>query len=205
MHILNLSLASTARAQQQTFYSSFLERMPCIATEHELCYQVGQTLLCFVKSEDTLPGRYHIAFNIPENQFDEAKSWLAQYTSLLKETGGQDTFYSEHWDADMLYFNDADGNILELIARHSLANTSSSAFSAASLLNISEIGIACDDFAALAAELNQRIDAQPYHWEGSDSFMPIGDEHGLFIVVKPGRIWFPDTGVPAWHLSLIHI
>lgn len=36
-----------------------------------------------------------------------------------------------------------------------------------------------------------------YDGAGSDTFTALGDEHGLFIIVKRGRIWFPDTGIPA--------
>ena len=36
-----------------------------------------------------------------------------------------------------------------------------------------------------------------YDGQGSDMFTAVGDEHGLFIVVKQGRIWFPDTGKAA--------
>ena len=28
-------------------------------------------------------------------------------------------------------------------------------------------------------------------------FTPVGDEQGLFVVVKRGRMWFPDTGKAA--------
>lgn len=37
----------------------------------------------------------------------------------------------------------------------------------------------------------------PYGGPGSETFTAVGDEHGLFIVVKRGRIWFPDTGKGA--------
>ena len=146
-------------------------------------------------------GKYHFAFNIPENQFEHAVLWLQQYAPLLPDHSGETVFFSEAWNAHNCYFYDAEGNILELIARHSLVNASSD-FSADSLENISEIGIACDDFAALSTTLEADIGARLYQWSGSDSFMPIGDENGLLIIVKPGRIWFPDTGIPALHVPL---
>jgi hypothetical protein len=36
-----------------------------------------------------------------------------------------------------------------------------------------------------------------YDGAGSDTFTAVGDEDGLFIVVKRGRIWYPETGVAA--------
>lgn len=202
MRITRLELASTMLNQQQAFYTRLLEREPSSAHDQQLCYGLGYTELCFIKAEKPLPGRYHFAFNIPENQFDEATAWVRQYVSLVHDTNRDELFYSESWNAHNLYFYDAEGNIVELIARHTLANASNAPFSAQSLENISEIGVACDDFASMVAELEQRYGARPYNWSGSDTFMPIGDEHGLFIVVKPGRIWFPDTGIPAVHLPL---
>ena len=35
-----------------------------------------------------------------------------------------------------------------------------------------------------------------YDGEGGDMFTAVGDELGLFIVVKQGRIWYPETGIP---------
>jgi hypothetical protein len=45
--------------------------------------------------------------------------------------------------------------------------------------------------------LEAELSAPIYDGAGSDTFTAVGDEHGLFIVVKRGRIWFPDTGTPA--------
>jgi hypothetical protein len=106
-------------------------------------------------------------------------------------------FYSESWDAHNLYFRDPAGNIVELIARHTLGNADAGPFSGASILGISEIGVAADDVRELVAELIERTGAAEYHGPGSASFSPVGDESGLLIVVARGRIWFPETGVPA--------
>ncbi len=111
-------------------------------------------------------------------------------------------FHSSDWDADNLYFYDPAGNILELIARHTLDNKSNKAFNAQSLLNISEIGIATNDVAKQVEAIQAQINVNPYRWSGELGFAPVGDEHGLFIVVKHGRIWFPDTGVPAEYLPV---
>ena len=36
-----------------------------------------------------------------------------------------------------------------------------------------------------------------YDGAGSDTFSAVGDELGLFIVVKEGRNWYPETGISA--------
>ena len=40
-----------------------------------------------------------------------------------------------------------------------------------------------------AAAIAQQTGVKAYR-EPSDMFAPVGDEHGLFIVVKRGRVWF---------------
>ena len=37
----------------------------------------------------------------------------------------------------------------------------------------------------------------PYKDESSETFTAVGDAEGLFITVKQGRIWYPNTGIPA--------
>jgi len=33
--------------------------------------------------------------------------------------------------------------------------------------------------------------------ELDETFTPIGDDNGLFIIPIQGRIWMPDSGIPA--------
>ena len=203
MRIQELKLATTCSLTTLTdFYAKLLDHVPIEQTGEKLVFQVGDSLLTFNYVQSDTAMRYHFAINIPENQFDLAKEWITSYIPLVHSDSGEDTFYSENWDADILYFYDPAGNILELIARHTLENASDAAFSSQSLLNISEIGIASDDVAAQVRNLQMRTGSTPYHWSGNPSFTPVGDEHGLFIVVECGRIWFPDTGVAAEHLPV---
>lgn len=202
MHILDLRLVTSALQQQRDFYAHLLDRPPAAATAEQTTFQVGGSRLSFEQTPSELPGKYHFAFNIPENQFEAAKTWARKYAPLLSDETGADAFYSTNWDAHYLYFYDPAGNIVELIARHTLPNASEAAFSAQSLLSISEIGIAADDVASQVAELQARTGAAPYRWSGNPAFVPVGDEHGLFIVVQRGRIWFPNTGLPAVHLPI---
>ncbi len=202
MKILDLRLATSAIQQQRDFYAHLLDSPPATATAERVCFQIGGSRLTFEQAPSELPGKYHFAFNIPENQFEAARSWTRRRLPLLTDETGADAFYSENWDAHYLYFYDPAGNVVEFIARHTLPNASDDAFSAQSLLGISEIGIAADDVASQVAELQAYTGATPYRWSGNPAFAPVGDEHGLFIVVQRGRIWFPNTGLPAVHLPI---
>lgn len=159
--------------------------------------QVGSSTLNFEPAEPGTTPFYHFAFNVPQNQLQEAKAWAEVRVPLIPDAKGEVLFHSETWDAHQFYFYDPAGNILELIARHTLPNASNEPFSSHSLLEISEIGIACPNVPAAVARLQMRTGAPLYHTQTNDSFMPLGDEHGLFIVVRQGRIWFPDTGKAA--------
>ena len=98
-------------------------------------------------------------------------------------------------------FYDADGNIAELIARHTSGNASQAPFGGQSLLNVSEIGIAAADVPRCVSHLKQQTGVSEYGTSG-DTFAPIGDEEGLFIVVSEGREWAPDTVLTAEHVLI---
>src|SRR6266571_7594606 len=91
--------------------------------------------LVFERGESAIA---HFAFNIPENQFPAGKAWLAERVELWTDNG-RDEFYSESWNAHVVYFHDPDGNVGELIARHNLNNASDVPFGADSLLELSEV------------------------------------------------------------------
>ena len=200
MHILALRLATTMLAQQHDFYTRVFGFPVLNATSDAVTLQVGASRLTFVQATAPLPGSYHFAFNISTNQFAAAKRWLSRQVPLLTDAVGADEFYSSNWDAHMLYFGDPAGNIVELIARHTLNNASDLPFDGHSVLNISEIGVAAENVAEQVAAIQARTGAPVYRGPGSDTFAPVGDEHGLLIVVQRGRVWFPDTGKPAEHL-----
>jgi hypothetical protein len=67
----------------------------------------------------------------------------------------------------------------------------------ASLLSISEIGLVVDDVAAFAQTVQQALGSPVYRGAINELFTPLGDENGLLIVVKRGRLWFPESKVAA--------
>jgi catechol-2,3-dioxygenase len=133
---------------------------------------------------------YHFAFNIPENQFKEAKEWILAKTQTLK-LNGSDEFDFKSWNAHSAYFYDPAGNIVELIARHNLKNSANNAFSGRSLLCISEIGIPVNDIIEFRSGLTSE-DLFPVFSGDNETFSAVGDEEGLLILVKKGRKWYPD-------------
>lgn len=204
MHIEQLELRAADLGALRDYYATGFGLPLLAASDQRLELQAGATRLGFARASEGWSGRYHFAFTIPEDQFPEAKTWLAARTPLATDANGRDTFHSEDWDADSLYFYDPAGNIGELIARHTLDSRSGAPFGPASLLSVSEVGIAAPDLPATIAALCAQLGIATYG-EGSDTFCPIGDERGLFIVVRSGRVWFPNTGIAARPLPLTAI
>ncbi len=196
MHIHEARLLTGDIAAQRHFYG---ELMGLSLQEHadSLTIEVGATRLIFEQAPQGWQGCYHFAFNIPENQLHQAQEWVTRFAPLWPDAKGETLFASSNWNANQFYFLDPAGNILECIARHGLPNASDAPFGSHSLRSVSEVGIATDNVAATVAQLARDLGAPVYDGAGSDSFSAVGDEHGLLIVVKLGRIWYPDTGIAA--------
>jgi catechol-2,3-dioxygenase len=199
MHITELRLKTADLNGQRGFYADTLHLPLVEETANSLTVGVGHSRLIFEQGETA--ARYHFAFNIPENQLEAARLWLKERVPLIS-LDGKDVFDFASWKAHSVYFYDAAGNILECIARHRLPNASDRPFDAGNLLNISEIGIAAADVRTTVAKLTDGLGLPVFDGAGSDSFTALGDDSGLFIVVKQGRVWYPESGVPAVPLPL---
>ncbi len=203
MHILHLHLATTMLAQQHAFYTQVFGFPVLTTTSDSITLQAGESQLMFTHVAEPAESSYHFAFNIPENQFATAKTWLSQRVPLLADSTGTDTFAFDDWNAHAMYCYDPAGNIIELIARHSLDNANDRPFVGQHVVNISEIGIAAEDVPMQVAMIQAELGTAIYDGGGSHTFTAVGDEHGLLIVVQRGRIWFPDTGRPANHVPIL--
>jgi catechol-2,3-dioxygenase len=196
MNIQELNLSTADLQTQSNFYSNILG-LTTKRTSSELLVQAGTTEILFAQAPSGFEGGYHFAFNIPQNQYHAAKKWLTNRIPLLKDTSGREDFHSDSWNSDSFYFLDAAGNVLEFIARHSLNNPVDGDFDSSNILNVSEIGLPSENVIALANELCSKLRISVYKQEPNETFTPVGDENGLFILPVQDRIWMPDSGVPA--------
>jgi catechol 2,3-dioxygenase-like lactoylglutathione lyase family enzyme len=187
----------TITASDPDAAAEFYARVLGLTTRHTVDgfeAMIGRTTLV-VRGGETEWGGIHLAITIPRNRFAEAKAWLSARTPLAIVDGADEfALPDEPWRSNSLYFRGPDGIVLELITRDRLQNDSAESFSSASLLSISETGVASQDVRATVAELDSKFGAEPFG-EGGDQFAPIGDDDGLFIVVADGRPWFsaPDS------------
>jgi hypothetical protein len=126
---------------------------------------------------------------------------VAASVPLIRDHTGADDFHFADWNAHAFYFYDSAGNIAECIARHTLSNARGGEFAGRHWLGVSEIGVAVEAVPASVETLTVALGVPVYQSGGVD-FSPIGDEAGLFILVRRGRLWFPDTGQPAVPLPM---
>jgi catechol-2,3-dioxygenase len=196
--LLSLELLSGAPiSAMKEFYGKTLEQGIVEERSDRLTIETGETRITFVSSSDTEGGRtpfYHFAFNIPENKIVKALEWQRARTPLLfipeqNRAAGYppEVVDYSHWNAHSIFFLDPAGNVVEYIARHDLKNADSSPFSFTDILYASEIGLIVDDVAATAERLKDWASVPQYRG-GSDQFMAMGDEYGLLLVMKRGRV-----------------
>lgn len=231
MRLLEAALAAVNLEEMRQFYCGifgFRELEPYWTGR--LAVEVGRTRLIFVPPtalDRTAPpdwsGRYHFAFDVPPSRFEAALHWLRERTGLIASPEGQTRFRHESWNADAVYFRDPQGNILEIIARRNpagqpappIAQETDRPFQSSEIMAVTEIGLAVGSVVDAVAQLTERmpglrlVDDQPGVTQSASStgaadidFAAVGNIHGLFIVVRQGRIWFPHTSVPATPLPV---
>ncbi len=98
-----------------------------------------------------------------------------------------DVVHFAHWDAHAVFFRDPAGNILEHIARHTLDNATPGPFSSRDIYCCSEIALVLDeeDLRPPADRIGKEIGVSRYR-TSSSSFVALGDENGLVLIMKKG-------------------
>ena len=196
MLIRQLKIYSPNLEAQRQFYQEVLGFSLQDGPGNAFSIAVGHTRMIFESKQGTAP--VHFAFNIPSNQIGDAHRWLKQRTSVL-EWEGREIHPFPHWEAEAIYFRDADGNIGELIARKKLQHLDLAPFGTDSLISVSEIAHGGNGIQA-EIELLQTAGLK-IHSGGAGRFCSVGDEEGLFILVNTDEkaTWFPtsDPVLPA--------
>jgi len=196
--ILSMELQSGAPLDaMRAFYGKTLDLGILEDKADRLTVEAGETRITFVASTERVEGRapfYHFAFNIPENKILKALEWQKARTPMLPipERNRAQGYPPEvvdyrHWNAHSIFFLDPAGNVVEYIARHDLESSDTTPFGWTDILYASELALVVDDVAATASRLTEIAGVQQYRG-GSDQFMAMGDEYGLLLVMKRGRV-----------------
>ena len=193
-------LTSATLESMQRFYGSALG-LPVSTAGNRLTIDAGESRIVFERAGGTVHPFYHFAFNIPENKIEAARTFQLSRSPLLPiperlrdPRYPPDVVDYRHWNAHSVFFLDPGGNVAEYIARHDLRNARPGAFTPEDILCVSEIGLVVDDVRRAADRLSEALGWSVYR-NASDSFTAIGDERGLILVFRRGRIlnFQPDS------------
>lgn len=176
------------------FYGGVLD-LPVVSTADTVTVRVGSSVLTFVPGP-TGPGCHHLAFDVPEDRMADARRWLGPRTPLLGRDGMDQFDGPGDWNSSSVYFTGPDGTVLELIARHGVPAAPGHGFGSVDISSVSEVGIAVPGVAGAARVLTSAL-GEPAFGPGSADFRPVGDVHGLLIVVSVQRVWFPTPDTRA--------
>jgi catechol 2,3-dioxygenase-like lactoylglutathione lyase family enzyme len=197
IRILGLTLQTGATlVAMKEFYHQTLGLSVVAYSDERLTIAAGATQLTFTPQRAAGPPPfYHFAFNIPENKIASAWEWQRSRVPLLPiperlrdPKYPDDVVNYAHWDAHSIFFLDPGGNVVEYIARHALDNGRPGSFTSADILYASEIALVVDDVIAVSDGLKRDTSFRNYLRGGDSNFMALGDEHGLLLVMKRGRI-----------------
>lgn len=201
------------RVTEATLYTNRLDEMKrfyveklglSVVDEDSTRFQIelGEDSLIFQEAITEQERQYHFAINIPANRFKEAKEWIMSRVPLLT-ADGEDEIYFEGIDASSLYFYDADENVIELIARHSINPESNiESFSSNDFLGIGEMSLTVEDPSLVAQALEtigvRRRDGNsidPHHL----NFMGPPNHNTYMLLVPRGRVWLfsPKLSIPS--------
>ncbi|PEP49016.1 MULTISPECIES: VOC family protein [Bacillus] len=204
MLISRVTLYSNALEEMKDFYLNKLDFQLLHSSEMSFSIQVGESELEFRKNNFNSKPLYHFAFNIPSNQFSEAKEWAKKMVVLNVEDGEDEVYFSRS-NAHSFYFMDPAGNIVEFISRHTISPESNEPFSVHSILNVSEMSMTTDQVLAVG---NQLIEYGISVRDGealSDGFHFMG-ENGVYLLLGlSGRRWFFSELDAAVHPLQIEI
>lgn len=188
--IKSLRLLTTAQLiELKNFYANVLG-LPVKLSGQNLTIQAGKSTITFTKTDGEARPFYHFAFNIPENKIEKALAWQRLRTPIVHPNpeGTRDAVvHFRHWNAHSIFFLDPAGNLLEYIARHDLQNGASGDFSINDILYVSEIGLIVDDVEQVGTAIQKTMSLSSYR--PSENFIPIGDENGLLLMIKKGKVW----------------
>ncbi|OBX21509.1 MULTISPECIES: VOC family protein [Bizionia] len=190
MVIKELTLFTNTIAKQKQFYKSILGLEQLVDSLEKISFKLGSSILTFQYNTNFKTS--HMAFNIPSNAIYDALHWLKTRTELIENEGELITNFPD-WKAKSIYFYDANNNILEFIAREDLDFESDFAFSANTIVSISEVGIATNDIQKLYQEINSIKPISIFDGDFS-RFCALGSHKGLFILVdKNKKTWYPTN------------
>lgn len=187
MRIRQLTLATGDLERQAAFWGERLGLPVDPDGDDAIAVWLRDSTVRFRRAEPGLDARYHFAINVPAGSIQAAVAWLRERHEVLTFDGDP---VRTDVGAGCVYFLDAAGNVVELIASPHIEGEDGP-FGPGSLVEIGEVGIASDDPPATVAAVEAAFD-EPVLWGGPGSELTaVGDRHAVVIVAPTGRGWIP--------------
>ncbi|MFT3796657.1 VOC family protein [Flavobacterium sp.] len=191
MKIKEIELCSDDLKATERFYKKVLDVGQFWKGDNRLSFFAGSTKITFHRSDNSHPV-YHLAFDIPHNQLDQALAWLSQRTDIIPVSDTETIADFANWAAKSFYFHDNNGNILEFICRFAVSNASDAPFGGSSILYVSEMGLVTDDVAGVCKQIKTKYGLSFFtRQQPTEKFSAMGDDYGLLIIVDSHRNWYP--------------
>jgi len=184
MRIRQLTIATGDLEGQAAFYG---ERcgLPVGRDGDAVEVRLRDSTIRFEPAEPGLDARYHFAINVPRDSIRAAVAWLRERAEPLTFDGDP---VRTDVGAGCVYFLDAAGNVVELIASPHVEGGAGD-FGPASLIELAEIGVASADPTATSVAVEDAF-GEGVRWSDSE-LTAVGDDHAVVIVAPIGRGWIP--------------
>ncbi|MFC4618751.1 VOC family protein [Camelliibacillus cellulosilyticus] len=191
MKLLKLRLTAEKIPEMKVFYRDILEMDIVQERETAFVVQAGESLLAFYKSDEW--GADHFAFRVDADWFEVVKDRVVEKGMELRDEHGEYLLQSSFYQTKQLYFHDPDGNNVEILAQDASKNSK--------WHGICEIGIPVKNI----NQAKEHLASITNEYEGSDTFHFYGDAHGVFVLVKENRPWYPTEKAATIHPITVEV
>jgi catechol 2,3-dioxygenase-like lactoylglutathione lyase family enzyme len=192
--IQHVTCLATNLDAMKSFYAGTLQMPVVEESADQFTVQVGASTLTYRRSDS--PAFYHLAFLLAPEAFEGMKAHLTAAPGLLAEADGTVLFTSGQWKANHFYFEDPDRNILEILG------TTAGESAAAPWARIGEVGLPLPNLAEFMHQIAHLVPTEMA--PDDETFQFYGNEHGLLVLVREGRPWFPtDRGATAHDIEVV--
>jgi catechol 2,3-dioxygenase-like lactoylglutathione lyase family enzyme len=195
MKILRLVLETGNIEKMKQFYTEILEMPILRAKESFFTVRAGNTHITFQQSSTDEDNLYHFALRTNLSFYEYMfRKMKAGNVNFLADSEGN---LSRYWKGKQVYFNDPDGNIVEILEREIPDDEVTPGW-----VDVCEIGIpsaSVEDMSEFLTLINNVNPAE------SDTFRFYGDELGTFVLVKEGRNWYPTDRPATIHPIVVEV
>lgn len=195
MKIIRIVLETVDIQRMREFYIDVLE-MPIVRTKEDMfTVSAGSTHITFQKSTTEKAPLYHFALRTNLAFYDYMLNKLVKNNVLLlPNSDGQ---VSGYWKGKQVYFNDPDGNIVEILERKIAKGENVVGWQ-----DVCEVGMPTQHIDDMNEFL---LPIKNVNSSDSNTFRFYGDEFGTFVLVREGRNWYPTSRPATIHPLVIEV